>query len=348
MSKRYLDVHLDHPYAASPKETPPKDSDSSSSSSSSFSSLKKEAMSPPSETPMMLAISPKIPPLWTEDPAAWKSQCEAQFRIAGITSEATKYSYIVANMDKSHFAFLKDKLTCEPGSTAYTDLMAVILLRFTKSAAERMQLLHDVSLGDMTPTQMLRRMEACVPEEEHTSEMFRHTFLLKLTEDVRNQLAAYAKDSLSSLAEKADNILAFKKSASSSTNPFLQSIAAATTTSTVAPAVAASSQPTYAMVLQQQQQPQQQQGNPFLSPEYQNYYPDPTVGNFGAAQWNARGYVNRARGAAYRGQRSRGGRGFMREARGGYVCQYHLRFGKESRSCVGQCAMKPKNGNAPN
>ena len=45
------------------------------------------------------AVSIKISPFWSNDPALWFSPVEAQFTLKGITSQLTKFHYIVASLE---------------------------------------------------------------------------------------------------------------------------------------------------------------------------------------------------------------------------------------------------------
>ncbi|GFY71318.1 uncharacterized protein TNIN_379921 [Trichonephila inaurata madagascariensis] len=49
--------------------------------------------------PQVYRVSPKLPPFWADKPAVCFAQAESQFALAHITSDATKFHYIVANLD---------------------------------------------------------------------------------------------------------------------------------------------------------------------------------------------------------------------------------------------------------
>ncbi|GFW22769.1 uncharacterized protein TNCV_2765811 [Trichonephila clavipes] len=51
------------------------------------------------ETFEAYTVSVKIPPFWEEKPEIWFFQVEAQFSIANINQEETKFNYLVAQLD---------------------------------------------------------------------------------------------------------------------------------------------------------------------------------------------------------------------------------------------------------
>ena len=63
------------------------------------------------------------------------------------------------------------------------------------------------SLGDLTPSAMLRKMRRLRPKSEHDSTIFRWSFLRVLPLDVSNILIVIEDEPLDVLAKKADRIL---------------------------------------------------------------------------------------------------------------------------------------------
>ena len=46
------------------------------------------------------AMAVKLPAFWPSNPRAWFGQAEAQFTLRQVTSEETKYAYVVASLDQ--------------------------------------------------------------------------------------------------------------------------------------------------------------------------------------------------------------------------------------------------------
>lgn len=54
-------------------------------------------------TPLTLErVSVRIPPFWAADLELWFVQIENQFSIAGITTDATEFSYLTGNLDAQY------------------------------------------------------------------------------------------------------------------------------------------------------------------------------------------------------------------------------------------------------
>ncbi|XP_050516681.1 uncharacterized protein LOC126891548 [Diabrotica virgifera virgifera] len=120
-------------------------------------------------------ISVKIPPFL---------QMENQFTLANITSDATKFNYIVANLE-----------------TAYISEVRYIIV--SPPAIER--LLEHEELGDRRPSQFLRHLQSLagttVPDN-----IVRSLWLGRLPSSTQAILATQAKANLDAVAERADTI----------------------------------------------------------------------------------------------------------------------------------------------
>jgi hypothetical protein len=63
-----------------------------------------------------------FPPFWVERPAVWFAQVEAQFFLAGINSEQTKFCYVISLLDHRFASEVEDIITSPPEREPYTTL----------------------------------------------------------------------------------------------------------------------------------------------------------------------------------------------------------------------------------
>ena len=111
---------------------------------------KSELSAPDHATAPVSAVSVKLPPYWPNDPVIWFAQVEAQFLTRGITSELTKYSYVIASLQPSIAQEVRDLLINTPADQPYTKLKEELIKRTSESEQKRLQkLLTTEELGDV-------------------------------------------------------------------------------------------------------------------------------------------------------------------------------------------------------
>lgn len=105
-------------------------------------------------------VSVKLPPFWTEKPDIWFCQAEAQFTIAGIVMEATKFNYLLAQLEPKFVENIWDLVTSNDNNK-YSLAKERLLNIFRESEeCQIKKLLSGLELGDMKPTQLLRKMRS--------------------------------------------------------------------------------------------------------------------------------------------------------------------------------------------
>lgn len=139
---------------------------------------------------MANAVSVKLPPFWSAQPTVWFHQAEAQFQLAQITQDATKYSHVIAALDQSTASRILDLLNNPPEENRYQSLKDRLSTTFGLSKRERAAaLLHIGELGDRKPSELMDEMLALVGE--HTKcILFEQVFLERMPESIRLQLSS--------------------------------------------------------------------------------------------------------------------------------------------------------------
>jgi hypothetical protein len=67
-------------------------------------------------------VAVRLPPFWAERPAVWFTQAEAQFTLAGISSEQTKFYYVISQLEHQYASEVEDIITSPPKCNPYTSL----------------------------------------------------------------------------------------------------------------------------------------------------------------------------------------------------------------------------------
>lgn len=160
----------------------------------------------PVTTPEVLRVGVRVPPFWPEEPALWFAQVESQFFLSKITTDETKFCYLVAQLDHQYAAEVKDIITNPPPTDKYLKLKTELIKRLSASQEKRVkQLLMHEELGDRRPSQFLRHLQSLagpsVPEE----------FLVtiwsgRLPANIQTVIASQVDLPLEKLADLADKV----------------------------------------------------------------------------------------------------------------------------------------------
>ena len=95
-----------------------------------------EGTPPPSSPPqpsVQAAVSLKLPPFWPNDPTLWFAQVEAQFLIRNITTQETRFAYIIGSLQPEVAQEVRDILISPPSKDCYTHLKAELIRRTSTS-----------------------------------------------------------------------------------------------------------------------------------------------------------------------------------------------------------------------
>jgi hypothetical protein len=153
----------------------------------------------------MARVAVRLPPFWSERPDVWFSQADAQFSLASITSDTTKFHYVVSQLDQRYAEEVDDLITSPSQLAPYSTLRS-ILMRLSPLLEQRHhQLLHLEDMGDRKPSLFLRHLCRLAPDVQDS--LLRSLWTSCLPSAVQATLICLPETSLNSMAELADRLV---------------------------------------------------------------------------------------------------------------------------------------------
>lgn len=153
-------------------------------------------------------VAVKPPPFWKSNPTLWFVRLEANFNLANITSELTKFNHVVASIDADVLTSVSDIIVNPPPNEPYTALKKRLIDSHSESETSRIRtLLQGLELGDQRPSQLLTRMRALAGTSVGEP-LLKSLWLGRLPNNTQSILAALNED-LTQLAPIADKIHEF-------------------------------------------------------------------------------------------------------------------------------------------
>lgn len=104
-------------------------------------------------------VTIRPPPFWKVNPNLWFAQLEAQFNIAGITADSTKFYHVLSAMESDILNTVSDIVLHPPAVDKYGTLKKRLVELHSESQESKIRrLLQGLELGDQRPSQLLTRM----------------------------------------------------------------------------------------------------------------------------------------------------------------------------------------------
>ncbi|GFU50449.1 uncharacterized protein TNCV_4571961 [Trichonephila clavipes] len=105
-----------------------------------------------------------LPPFWKSNVRLWIAQCDHVFTFSGISSDDTKYSALVANLDADEtLSYVSDIVLSPPNSDKHHTLSQRSSPNLATRRLKIKKLLTDLQLGDEKPSHLLRKMKKSCP-----------------------------------------------------------------------------------------------------------------------------------------------------------------------------------------
>jgi hypothetical protein len=103
----------------------------------------------------------QLPSFWSERSASWFTQAEAQFHLAGISNELTKFYHVISQLDEKYVAEVEDIINSPPRQDSYTTLKTELVKPLWPSRDQRTRQLFTLEeMGDRKPSQFLRHLRS--------------------------------------------------------------------------------------------------------------------------------------------------------------------------------------------
>ncbi|XP_055623727.1 uncharacterized protein LOC129767129 [Toxorhynchites rutilus septentrionalis] len=164
-------------------------------------------------------VSVKLPEFWKAEPEMWFAQAEAQFILANVTRDDTKFYHIVAKLEQSVICHITDLVSNPPQQDKHKKIKERLISRFALSPETRLErLLSSSDLGDMRPTHLLAKMQDLAAGLNVNNELLKMLFLQRMPQHIRPVLTI-SDGTLPKLAEMADKLTEFPRVASVSSVP---------------------------------------------------------------------------------------------------------------------------------
>lgn len=104
-------------------------------------------------------VALKMPQFWEKEADLWFINVEAQFVLADITRDETKYYAVVSALNSEVLSHVSDIVKNPPKDKLYESLKERLIAEFGDSEQKRVKdLLSNAVLGDDKPSHLLRRM----------------------------------------------------------------------------------------------------------------------------------------------------------------------------------------------
>ncbi|XP_066260988.1 uncharacterized protein [Euwallacea similis] len=160
-------------------------------------------------TSQVSRLSIRAPPFWKTNPKTWFRTLEAQFALAHITVDLTKYHHVIATIDSEILDQVSDCMDNPPSNGKYEGIKHRLISLFAESDEKRLRkLLSQVELGDKKPSHLLNEMRS-LGGAAVSPEILKTLWMQHLSTSIQPILAGSSEplDKMANLADKIHEIV---------------------------------------------------------------------------------------------------------------------------------------------
>jgi hypothetical protein len=106
-------------------------------------------------------VAVRLPLFLAKRPAMWFVQAEAEFNLAGISSQKIKFCHATSQLDHQYATEVEDIITSLPDQHPYTILRTELMRRLSPSRQERIRQL--LTLEEMAPLKLSQFLSSRLP-----------------------------------------------------------------------------------------------------------------------------------------------------------------------------------------
>lgn len=154
----------------------------------------------------------RLPIFWRENPDMWFVQVEAAFDINRITSDSTKFRYVVLNLDQKTLPIVSDIVNAPPEQGKYDAIKTRIIKTFAETSESKLRrLLNHPEITNEKPSVVLQKLRH-LGHGNCNDPILKSIFMENLPENVRGIISVCDEQDLDKLAAQADKVLEVMRS----------------------------------------------------------------------------------------------------------------------------------------
>lgn len=154
------------------------------------------------------ALIVKLPTFWSSNPRTWFIQAEAQFSLGKITSDISKYNYVVATLPQDIAESVSEILENPPNVDLYKNLKDALTDRHSLSLETRIRkLVSDEEMGDKKPSEYFRTLRRLAGSSGTVGdELLKKLWMSRLPQAISVALIPQKDDEVDKLIKLADQV----------------------------------------------------------------------------------------------------------------------------------------------